>query len=686
MRPVTWLAETFDAQRGHLFPWAPVCFAVGIGLFFSLLFEPARGLLWGSAAAACAGLAVAALLPGSRAAPLVAAVALVAAGFSVAGWRTHSVAAPVLDWRYYGPIEGRVVALDRSASDAVRVTLDQVFLAKMPPWKFPARVRISLHGAAANGVVPTPGARIMTTGHVSPPGGPVEPGGFDFQRHSWFRMLGGVGYTRVPVMVSAPAQSTDWDVAVFRIRMAVSQFVQKTLPDDVGGFAAAVTSGDRSGMGQGALNALRASNLAHLLAISGLHMGLLTGFVFTALRIGLVLIPHVGLYWPTRRIAAGGALLAGAGYFALSGGNVATERAFIMAAVALCAVMLDRRAISLRAVAIAAMIVLVLRPEALLGPGFQMSFAATTALVAVFNALRDAPWTLPRFVQPVTAVFLSSAVAGFATAPFAAAHFNTVSHYGLLANVLSVPVMGALVVPAAVLAALLALIGYAELGLYLMGIGLRWILSVAQWVADLPGARSFVVGPQDWVLPVIVLGSLIVILTQGRMRWVGIVPVCWAFLSWSDGHRPDVLIADNGGLVGVMTDQGRALSRARGSGFVAKNWLENDGDMSAQPNAHDRWMAVWPRQSKPLIEAKLGAHSVRHVTGKKASAAMVPCKDGIVVSNTTLTSDNTCMVFDPDALRKSGAVALTFDAKGGVKITTARDIAGDRLWSGWPDQ
>jgi len=160
---------------------------------------------------------------------------------------------------------------------------------------------------------------------------------------------------------------------------------------------------------------------------------------------------------PARSIAAVGALIAAAFYLALSGGNIAPQRAFIMVAVALVAVMLGRRAISLRSVAIAATIVLILRPEVLMGPGFQMSFAATTALVAVFGFIRDGNIPMgPSWFKPVSAVFISSAVAGIATAPIGAAHFNAIAQFGLIANPASVPLMGVLVIPAAVLAAVLA--------------------------------------------------------------------------------------------------------------------------------------------------------------------------------------------------------------------------------------
>ena len=377
---LSWLV---DGQRGHLFPWAPVCLALGIGGYFSLPVEP-TAQHW-----VMLGLALAALgiiwAAGARHNVGLIALWLVLAGIALAGLRSHNVSDPVLSFRYYGANEGRVVTIDRSLSDRTRLTLDRVRLDRVSPAKTPGRVRVSLHGEWE--FAPEAGAIIATTGHLSPPQGPAEPGGFDFQRQAWFRGLGAVGYTRSPV-VRLDYPGTGAGLWVYRLRLRISSAIQARLPGDGGAFAAAVTTGDRSAMRRETLNALRASNLAHLLAISGLHMGLLTGFVFGALRLGLAAIPPLALRWPVRKIAAVGALGAGAFYLALSGGNVATERAFIMVAVVLIAVLLERRALTLRAVALAALIVLLLRPEALIEPGFQMSFAATTALIAAFGALR----------------------------------------------------------------------------------------------------------------------------------------------------------------------------------------------------------------------------------------------------------------------------------------------------------
>lgn len=659
-------------QRGHLFGWVPVCLALGIGWYFSLAEEPSLPQLWG-VALAVAGLAIAARLLPEVTAPFAVAMAVVLLGLLLAALRAHSLAAPVLGWRYYGPVEGRVVALDRSQSDAPRVTLDHVRLDRVPPGRTPARVRVSLHSPLPGAIAPRPGMQVMTTAHLSPPSGPVEPGGFDFQRHAWFAGLGAVGYARVPLMGIAEPSKRDFGLALFQLRLAASARVREHLPGDIGGFAAAITTGDRSAISQDALQNLRSSNLAHLLAISGLHMGLLSAVVFGAVRLILALHPVSATRWPSRSIAAGAALTAATGYLALSGGNVATERAYVMCAVALCALMIGRRAISLRAVAVAGIIVLTLRPEALMGPGFQMSFAATTALVAVFGWMRDFEGeVIPRHLRPVAAVVISSAVAGFATAPISAAHFNTIAHYGLVANLLSVPLMGLLVIPAAVLAAVAAPFGLDGIPLWAMGLGLRWILFVADVVSHWPGARSFVPGPGGWVLPLLSLGFLWLILWQGRLRWLGCLAMSLSFILWQGTVRPEVLVAETGTLVGVMTPTGRALSKEKGAGFVARNWLENDGDGADQAKAARRW---------PDNEV-----SIIHLSGKRAVAAFTGCQSGeIVIASAKVEAARNwgCPVFDPVQLRETGALALHRSPQG-WQITTAKDRAGARLWNSRP--
>ncbi|MBE1282248.1 MAG: DUF4131 domain-containing protein [Rhodobacteraceae bacterium] len=669
MRLIKLLDRTLLEQRGHLLPWAPVFLGAGIGVYFLLRFEPGWPLYCGLASIALL-FSLVALWARNGLSALGWAVALMAIGLCLAGLRAHHVAGPVLSWRYYGPIEGRVVALDRSSSDALRVTLDQIRLKAVADHRRPERVRISLHG---NSIEPSPGSRVMTTGHLMPPQGPAEPGGFDFRRHVWFQQIGAVGYTRNPVLISE--EPNRGALLVFSIRMAAAQRIRAVLPGEVGGFAAAVTTGDRSGVDQQTLQNLRDSNLAHLLAISGLHMGLLAGFVFGSLRISLSLIPFVALRVPVKRVAAVVALAVASGYLLLSGGSVATERAFVMVAVALGAVMVDRRALSLRAVAIAALIVLVRRPETLISPGFQMSFAATTALVGVFEWLRRVEFRPERrWMRAVAGVVISSAVAGAATGPIGAAHFNTMAHYGLLANLLSVPLMGVLVMPAAVTALCLWPLGLGWIGLELMGLGLGWILWVAETVAGQNGAVGRVVGPSQWVLPLVCLGFLFVILWQGRLRFAGLFPVVLGFGLWSEVERPAVLVEANGALVGVMTDEGRALSKAKGAGFTAKIWLENDGDDTSQQEAAQRW-----GEGKDRIRTiTVNSGEIVHVIGKRAAKGLTKCDPSqVIVATVAVAIDGPCQIWDPKRLAATGSLAFNKDG-----LWTAQDVTGDRLWTG----
>jgi len=674
------ISASIDAQRGYLFPWAPVLLGLGIGLYFTLPSEPSEAAVLGITGLALALVAVGRLLP-----PLprvgTTALVLILLGVTLASVRAHSVAEPRLSFRYYGPVEGRIIVIDRSQSDAVRLTLDRVVLANIPPERTPTTVRVSLHGQQGY-FAPAAGQLIILTGHLSPPGGPVEPGGFDFQRQAWFKRLGAVGYTRTPALLLADPEAVGFGLWLTATRLKIASTVRSALPGRTGAFAAAITTGDRSGMDQATLKALRASNLAHLLAISGLHMGLLTGFVFVAFRTAFALSSKIALHWPTKKLAAIAALLAGAAYLLLSGGNVATERAFVMVAVMFGAILMDRRAITIRAVAVAALIVLILRPETLLGPGFQMSFAATTALVAVFGWLRDADWSRSRWPYILrfgAGVALSSAIAGLATAPIAAAHFNQVPHFGLIANVVSVPVMGAFVIPGAVVAAILWPFGLSQAGFWIMKPAIDWILFIAETVSGWPGALSFVPAPGAAVLPLLALGGLTLALWQGRARVFGAVTLIAAGSIWSQVERPAMLVSESGALVGVMTDGMRALSKSRGESFAAEIWLENDGDATKQAVAYERPGLTVKDSIRRIHVAEL---VILHATGKRAGQRAVDlCSEAdIVVVNVRISREPDCHVYDSARLAKTGALAF-FSNSDGVKIVTARQRQGARLWS-----
>ena len=671
--------DALEAARGHLLPFAAVALGLGIWIWFVLPFEPGRPHYAASAALLVALAGLWRFGP-SLTRPLPAFAALVLLGFLAAGLRAHLVAAPMLEFRYYGPVEGRVVEIDRSSSDALRITLDRVVLEDVAPARMPLRVRVSLHGDWLPHD-PQPGETVILTAHLAAPDGPVEPGGFDFRRMAFFDRLGAVGYTRSPVLLLEPPAAGDETIA--RMRSWLSAGMRAHIEGDAGAFAAGAMTGDRSGISQDTVAALRDSSLAHLLAISGMNLAFLVAFVFVLIRKGVALVPPLAVRVNAKKLAAVVSLAVALFYLLLSGSNVATERAFVMVAVVLGAVLMDRRAITLRTAAIAAILLLLARPESLMEPGFQMSFAATVALVSGFSFLDHKVllerW--PRWSVPVFTLVASSVIGGFATAPYAAATFNRFADYGLLANVLTVPVMGAVVMPAGAMAVVLWPLGLSGLALWVMEWGVRWILGVAHWIAALDGAVTAIPEASAWALPLITLGGLWLIAWPGRARLVGAAVVAAGLLVWPMAGRPDLLIAGDGRLLGLMGPEGRALSQARGGGFAAVNWLENDGDLVTQEAA-----AARPGFGGDKGRQTFALGGLRGVllTGKGAVDRLPQAcaeADLVVIGARVEEAPENCLLIDQSRLAETGAIAV-WVGPDGPRLRTTRQTP--RLWVGKP--
>lgn len=469
------LLSVFIDQRDRWALWIPVLFAAGIAVYFTLTFEPRPEV--GAIATAALTAAVLAVwrLPAWRIAFL--GVALVAAGFAVAQWRTHSLAAPVLQ-RDFGPgwVTGRVVGVDKRLEGA-RVMLDRLALQGIGPEATPLRVRVKLRKGDAAAV----GDTIRLRARLAPPSPPAMPGAYDFQRHAWFARLGGVGfaYTRVEKVetgVSGDGQSTGLWLA--GLRLSLADRIRAAVPGTAGAVAAALIVGDRSAIPEETIAAMRDSGLAHLLAISGLHIGLVAAILFFGLRFLLALIEPMALRLPIKKLAAACAFAGAFFYLFMAGATVPTQRAFMMTGIVLVAVLLDRRAISLRLVAWAAMLVLALQPESLMGPSFQMSFAAVLALVAVYEYLRG-PWRrwragggrLRRVWLYLAGLAVSTLVAGTATGVIALHHFGRVSPYSLVANMVAIPIAAFWIMPWAVIACVLMPFGLERFALEPMAWG-----------------------------------------------------------------------------------------------------------------------------------------------------------------------------------------------------------------------
>lgn len=672
-----------EAQRPDLFLWVPVFLGIGIGAYFSLRFEPAIPL------AAWAILLSVLLLGALRIANIFAQSGfwmafLVVLGIFCGTMRTAMVAAPVLEVPMVASVEGRIIKRDISQTNRLRLLLDETVVYGLEASQTPKKIRVTLP-VDADPVDYRAGGRVMVFARLSPPAPPVEAGGFDFRKYAWFRQLGGLGYALGPVMPALTAPKPDVYGRIQARRSDIAEHLKARVAGNAGGFAAAIVVGDRSSVELTSLKSLRASNLAHLLAISGLHMGLMTGLVYAALRFLMAAVPGLALNRPIKSYAATAAIIAGLAYLVFSGASVATQRAFIMVAVAYLAIIAGRPAITMRALAFAAMIILLLRPESLTEAGFQMSFAATVGLVAVFGWLSGQNWwrsgasTGIRLDRWFFGLLLSSATAGLATAPFAAYHFNQIAQFGLLANLVAVPLMGIVVMPALLVGLALTPIGADGAAFWIAGLGIDGILLVADTVAALEGAVVRVPTGHIVVIPLVALGCLVLALTKGRVKLAGIVPVIAGLFLWHISERPLVLIDPSGKLVGVLDSDGRALNKPKGQGFAAGTWLQNDGDTAEQKVANQRGSGLFAGDAL-VIHSDGKVESI----GKTDGELMSKCQLGAIIiaasDELPIDADAPCKAVDKDFVAYYGAVAI-FAGRQSTKIVTANDASGDRPWA-----
>jgi competence protein ComEC len=314
-----------------------------------------------------------------------------------------------------------------------------------------------------------------------------------------------------------------------------------------------------------------------------------------------------------------------------------------------------------------------------------MSFAGALALIAAFDGLRTRAWwtaTLTddrwRFVRPALGAFVTSLVAGVATGPFSVYHFNVIAQYGLLANMLAMPAMGLVVMPAAVVALFTAPFGLDWVPLMAAGSGITYFLWVSEWVAGLGGATSGVKAGPPVALGLLAVGGLVLALGIGRLRWAGLAPIGLAFALWVGDARPPLLIAENGRLFGIMTERGRALSVDRGLGFVAGSWLEDDGDLATQEEAHARldFKTARARIAAPLP----GFGEIVYIGRKETDPAECTAGRILIAPNWPRAPDGPCVFVGAERLRRDGALAVRFDAVGPV-LTGALSANRTRLWT-----
>ncbi len=681
------LAAQLDAEQGRWFLWVPVFFGGGVALYFALPEEPDLSLSLGLFVAA---LAVRALARSHLFAFLVTSVLLcVSAGFLAAKVRTAVVAEPVLERHGAYDIEGFIESFERQTPKRGRaiIRLSSMKYDNADVAQKPFRVRVSLRGDVSLRA----GDAVKVRALLGPPPEPVMPGGYDFARASFFQAVGASGYS-----LSRPERIEGRELPFdmkFRTRLAdlrasIGERIDAVLPGQTGEIAAALTVGQTAGLDDSSMNDLRGSGLAHVISISGLHMSLVAGAVFWFLRWLLALFPFIALRFSARALAGGAALLCVTVYLALSGAAIAAVRSYLMIVVVFLAILLNRPALSLRNVALAGLLILIVLPDSLIDISFQMSFAATAALIAGYERFGrylhfDAKSVRERLTwQPVYVVggvLVTTATAGLAVEPFSAYHFHNLTSYAAIGNLLGGPPIDFLVMPAMVIALIAMPFGLDEWPLRLMGWGIDAMMAIAKWVASFPGALIAVPAFPFAALFVIVAGGLWLIAWRRPWRLFGLAIIGAGVAITSFHDKPDILVDREAKVVAVRDVQGKLQGpKSRKGAYALGQWLRADGDGRKPKDASAG--AGWQCDAYSCL-AQIKGQLVSFIA--KPDAIRDDCQRAAILvapMDIRVPCPAPKIILDRGALWEKGAAAISI-TDAGPAVAVAADSRGVRPWA-----
>ncbi|WP_084250901.1 ComEC/Rec2 family competence protein [Sphingomonas pruni] len=704
------LEHGLEGERDQLPLWLPVALGGGIALWF-VLDDPVQ---WTAAMLALAGVALAAVAigQGGRASRAVAlAAALAAMGVGLAWWRASYVAQPVLARPAIVMLAARVENIEPlPARELVRVSLTPISAQAVaspkrpncskergaphgaggrrcddrprPPLQLPPHVRVNI----ANTDVPVglgPGAIIKLQTRLMPPDEATVPGAYDFRQVAWFAGLGATGKGNAPVKVIAAGKESNG------LRAALAAHIQSKVEGSAGGIAAALAAGDEGAISLDDADAMRRSGLAHLLSVSGLHITAVVVATIWAVTRLLALWPWLALRVRIPVVAAGAGAIAAIGYTLLTGSQVPTARSCIAALLVLAALAMGREAITLRLVAAGAFIVLLIWPEALAGPSFQLSFAAVGSLIAFHEQprikrlfeKRDEAWRR-RVAREVGSLLLTGLVVEAALAPIALYHFHKEGMYGVVANIIAIPLTTFVIMPAEALALAGDAIGLGAPFWWVTAHALDLLLWIARTAAKAPGSVAMLPGMPAGAFGLMILGLLWLMLWRSRVRFAGLAPMAMGAVWALTIPAPDLLISGDGQHLAVRTpDGGVAILRDKAGDYTRDTMTQNAGvDGEALLLSDQPFATCTPDACLALVQSGgrtfrvLATRSLYQLPSDQLIAA---CRAAdIVVSDRRLPSAcrPTWLKLDAPFLRRTGGMAISL-ASG--RIVTVRQ-PGDR--------
>ena len=583
------LLETAGFDRA---PWLAVGFAGGIAAWFAL----ANPWQWLALIATClaamlgamAGLRQDGRFSYTRQAAATLAL-MIAAGCGVVWAKSAMVGTPAIARPMVELISGTVIKREEQPALArIRLTL----VIREPETARPIRVRVNLPAAQDQPGI-SEGAILQLRARLMPPAPPMLPGGYDFARTSWFSGLAATGTVLGKVKV---VRAADQQGRLRALQRSLSAHVRSRLDGSPGTIAAAFASGDRGAIEPADDTAMRDAGLTHLLSISGLHVSALVAAVYVlAIRL-LALWPWLALRVRLPLVAAGAGALAGIGYTLLTGSEVPTIRSCIGAVLVLAALAIGREALSMRMVAVAALFVLLFWPEAIVGPSFQMSFAAVIAIVALHGAAPIRKFLAPREqswwakgARHLAMLLLTGVVIELALMPIGLFHFHRAGVYGALANIIAIPLTTFVSMPAIAVALLLDSVGLGAPAWWVTGKSLEVLLALAHWTAARPGAVTLLPSMGQGSFLLFMAGGLWLALWRGRLRLAGLVPALLGLTMLAFLRPPDVLISSDGRHVGITGEGGSLLVLRQGKSDFAKENLQEIAGMEGETRLIEDW-------------------------------------------------------------------------------------------------
>jgi len=581
-------------QKDRLFLWLPVLLGLGITIYFCLPFEPPVEV-----AALLFAFGLPAVLYTFRhqhdgvwqlVRYLAAmAVLMVAMGFLAATVSTRLYGTPLLEKSIrFTQLTGTIDTIeDLGGTDGSRVVLTHISIRDLEPDETPVKIRLRIRkdqGLKAGQV-------ISVTAKLDPTSPPVLPGAYDFQRHLFFQGIGAVGFAYSQPEILQGVKPSEASVFFEELRAAIYKRIESHAGTASAGIMNALITGQRGAIEKTDDDAMRESGLYHLLSISGTHVSMVAAALFFFSRFFMALIPWMALHWPIKKIAAVIAMLGVTFYTVLAGADVPAVRSVLMTGLVLFAIVIDRSPLSLRLIAFAALVVLITTPFSLIGVSFQMSFAAVAALICFFEYIQPV-WTrlysragiIRKTLLYLIGLVMTSVIAGGMTGLFGLYHFQQFAVYGVISNMIAVPLTGFIVMPAAIVALILMPFGLDGWALDVMEWGTIWVLAVAHWTAGLGGAVIYAKQWPQITFACICVGTTLFLIWRGWWgKGVALLIVAAGLFLTLFTKLPDILVADGGGLVAVRAHDDLYFSSTRKDKFAAENWLRLSGRTGGKP-------------------------------------------------------------------------------------------------------